>query len=147
MAKAKRSQRGPMIKAVGKGVLGAAGVSLLGIVLFALALKVLNLPDSVISIINQIIKILSVLAGSYLSVGVAGDKGAVKGALSGAGYMAVGLTSSMIIAGQLAAPLMILSDLALGGAVGALGGAILANMAPRTKNKTAKTARLSRKAA
>lgn len=136
MQKQKKKERNIAIaKSVAKGTSIAAGVSIAAIVLLALGLRVFNVPEEYITIINQVLKAASIVIGTIFGVGTGGQMGYVKGAAIGGSYMALGLGVSMMLSAAWFTPLSIVADLALGGAVGAIGGAITANMSPRVSNK------------
>ncbi len=139
MQKQKKKERNIAIaKSVAKGTSVAAGVSIAAIVLLALGLKVFNVPEEYITIINQVLKAASIVIGTIFGVGAGGQMGYVKGAAIGGSYMALGLGASMILSAAWLTPLSIVADLALGGAVGAIGGAVTANMSPKVSKKKTK---------
>ncbi len=111
-----------------KGVLTASLVSVASIAGFALALKAAPMTDTTILVINQVLKVVSILIGVLSAVGRGGAKGYLKGALTGGGYMVFGLGLSALASMQLPGVLTALSELAFGGAVGALCGAFAANL-------------------
>lgn len=132
------------VKAVAKGTTGAAAISIGVIVLFSLALKIFKIPDEYIGPINQILKAISIVFGTMMGVGRGGEQGYIKGALTGGSYMTLGMAASMLLSMQLLSPLSIVSELALGGAIGAISGAIAANLKPKTaKSAKTKTVRAS----
>ncbi|MBQ3214063.1 MAG: TIGR04086 family membrane protein [Clostridia bacterium] len=69
-----------------KGVLVAVCASIIGILLFAFILRFVFLSDTAIKIVNQIIKIVSVLFGVMVCVKKDKNKGLLKGALVGGLY-------------------------------------------------------------
>lgn len=125
------SKKVAIAKAVAKGTSLAAGISVAAIVLLALGLKIFDVPDEYITIINQVLKAASIVLGTLFGVGAGGESGYLKGAFIGGSYMAVGMGASMLATMQAMTPIAIVSDLALGGAVGAVSGALTANMKPK----------------
>ena len=60
---ARRARSGGALSAVLRGVLVAAAVTVLGVVLFALLLNWWDASDRAITAINQVVKFVSILAG------------------------------------------------------------------------------------
>ena len=140
MQKQKKRERNiALVKTVAKGTSIAAGVSVAAIVLLALGLRVFDVPQEYIAIINQVLKAASIVIGTLFGVGAGAQQGYVKGAAIGGSYMAAGLCASMLASSAWFSPLTIISELAIGGALGAIGGAITANLSPKpAKAKPAK---------
>ena len=122
---ARRARGGGALSAVLRGVLVAAAVTVLGVVLFALLLNWWDASDRAITAINQVVKFVSILAG-VMSALRAGDKGsAMRGACVGVLYMALGIACYCLLMGQSPKLTGYLADLGMGIAAGGLFGMIL----------------------
>lgn len=114
-----------------RGLLTAIGVTLLCVLLFALLMQWLKPSDNVIRIINQIIKLGSIFAGVYVTVGRNGENGLLLGAGVGLAYMLLGVLLYALLSGQQLPWTAYLSDIAMGVAGGGIAGAIVAGMRKR----------------
>ncbi|MGN0758814.1 MAG: TIGR04086 family membrane protein [Candidatus Ventricola sp.] len=122
---ARRARGGGALSAVMRGVLVAAAVTVLGVVLFALLLNWWDASDRAITAINQVVKFVSILAG-VTSALRAGEKGsAMRGACVGVLYMALGIACYCLLMGQSPKLTGYLADLGMGLAAGGLFGMIL----------------------
>ena len=122
---ARRARGGGALSAVLRGVLVAAAVTVLGVVLFALLLNWWDASDRAITAINQVVKFVSILAG-VTSALRAGEKGsAMRGACVGVLYMALGIACYCLLMGQSPKLTGYLADLGIGLAAGGLFGMIL----------------------
>ena len=122
---ARRARGGGALSAVLRGVLVAAAVTVLGVVLFALLLNWWDASDRAITAINQVVKFVSILAG-VTSAMRAGEKGsAMRGACVGVLYMALGIACYGLLMGQSPKLAAYLADLGMGLAAGGLFGMIL----------------------
>ena len=122
---ARRARGGGALSAVLRGVLVAAAVTVLGVVLFALLLNWWDASDRAITAINQVVKFVSILAG-VMSALRAGEKGsAMSGACVGVLYMALGIACYCLLMGQSPKLTGYLADLGMGLAAGGLFGMIL----------------------
>ena len=114
-----------------RGLLTAIGVTLLCVLLFALLMQWLKPGDNVIRIINQIIKLGSIFAGTWVTVGRGGENGLLLGAGVGLSYMLLGVALYALLSGQQLPWTAYLSDIAMGVAGGGIAGAIVAGMKRR----------------
>ena len=122
---ARRAKSGGALAAVLRGVLIAAVVTVLSVVLFALVLNWWDASDRAITAINQVVKFVSILAG-VTSAMRAGEKGsAMRGACVGVLYMALGIACYGLLMGQSPKLAAYLADLGMGLAAGGLFGMIL----------------------
>ena len=122
---ARRARGGGALSAVLRGVLVAAAVTVLGVVLFALLLNWWDVSDRAITAINQVVKFVSILAG-VTSALRAGEKGsAMRGACVGVLYMALGIACYCLLMRQSPKLTGYLADLGMGIAAGGLFGMIL----------------------
>ncbi len=114
-----------------RGLLTTIGVTLACVLLFALLMQWLKPSDQVIRIVNQIIKLGSIFAGVYVTVGRSGENGLLLGAGVGLGYMLLGVVLYALLSGQQLPWTAYLSDIAMGVAGGGIAGAIVAGMRRR----------------
>ena len=122
---ARRARSGGALSAVLRGVLVAAAVTVLGVVLFALLLNWWDVSDRAITAINQVVKFVSILAGVTCALR-AGEKGStMRGACVGVLYMALGIACYCLLMGQSTKLTGYLADLGMGLAAGGLFGMIL----------------------
>ena len=110
-----------------KGVLAAVAFTIIAVLIFAVILKSSPEAESAIPAFNVIIKILSVVLGSFFALKTK-DKGWLRGLLTGVGYMVLGFLVFSLIDGNFTISWGFLLDLALGAIVGAIAGIILVNL-------------------
>ena len=129
----RRSRRNPKTvwSRLLRGLLTAIGVTLLCVLLFALLLQWLKPSDQVIRIVNQLIKLGSIFAGVWVTVGRGGENGLLLGAGVGLAYMLLGVLLYALLSGQQLPFTAYLSDIAMGVAGGGIAGAIVAGMRRR----------------
>lgn len=107
-----------------RGVLGAVGVTLACILLFAFMMQWLKPSDGVIRVVNQLIKLAAIFVGVLLAVGTGGERGLLTGALVGFLYMLLGVVLYALLSGQQLPLTSYLSDIAMGVAGGGIAGAL-----------------------
>ena len=115
---------------IGKGAALAAILSVAAIFALALCLKAFPIPDALLAVINQVIKVGSVAAGTLLCVGRGGECGFFKGAATGTIYMLLGIALYQLLGGEGSTLLGSLCDVLLGGASGGIAGILSANLRP-----------------
>ena len=108
-----------------KGVLIASLASLVLMFLLALAARFINISDGVITAANQVIKVVSILLGTFIALRDGGT-GYITGLVIGFGYMALGLILFMAFAQTLLGTASLLGGLGLGAMAGLFGGMLLA---------------------
>ena len=111
-----------------KGLLTAVGVTIAGVAVFALLMQWLRPAESVVRIINQVLKLASIGAGVYVAVGKGCEGGLLRGALVGLVYMVIGVGMYALLSGQSAPVSAYLADLGMGVAGGGIVGMILSNL-------------------
>ena len=114
-----------------RGLLAAVGVTLACVLVFALLMQWMRPSDTVVRVVNQLIKLAAIFLGVYVMVGRGGDRGLMQGALLGLCYMVIGVGLYAILSGQQLPWTAYLSDIAMGVAGGGISGAIVQGM----KNK------------
>ena len=118
---------GRLLRGLGVSVL----TTLVGVALFSLLMQWVKPSDGVIRVFNQVLKLLSIALGVWSAVGRGGEKGLMRGAAVGLGYMGLGVALYAILSGQQAAFSSYLADLAMGVAGGGIVGMILSNISPK----------------
>lgn len=113
------------LRAVLKGVLVAASITVIGVAAFALILNWWNASDRAITAINQVVKFVSILAGVTSAMGAGESGGPMRGACVGVLYMALGILCYCLLIGQSPQLTAYLADLGMGLAAGGLFGMIL----------------------
>jgi len=111
-----------------KGVMAAALITVAGMLLLTGWVVLRGLNDNGIMIVNQLIKVLSVLAGVFISVGRGGEKGLLTGAAVGILYILIGYGLYCAIDGSSASAKVMAVEEAAGAVIGACTGVLLANM-------------------
>ena len=110
-----------------KGILAAVAFTIIAVLIFAVILKSSPGAESAIPAFNIIIKILSIVLGSFFALKTR-DKGWLRGLITGIGYMILGFLVFSLIDGNFSISWGFLLDLAMGAVVGAIMGIILVNM-------------------
>ena len=116
------------VKKILMGVMTAAVITIVGMVILTGAVILKGLDDGAIRATNQVIKVVSLLAGVGLSVGRGGERGLITGAVIGILYILVGYGLYSIIDGTHANAKIMAIEEAAGGLIGASAGVVLANM-------------------
>lgn len=115
-----------------RGSFIAVSISLMLILLFALLIKFLNINENLIMPINQIIKIVSIFFGVFLTFNFFNkNKGFIKGFLIGIIYTILAYLIFSILAGKFSFTLTSLTDMLFGGIIGGLSGIIVVNLKNR----------------
>lgn len=111
-----------------KGLLVSVAVTVAAVVIFAVIIGLTDLPDSVIRIVNQVIKVGAVFAGVYAAVPKGSDNAIRKGVVIGLVYMGVGVLLYALLSGQQLTVFSWLLDILMGIAAGGLSGMIVGSM-------------------
>ena len=111
-----------------KGLLVSVAVTVAAVVIFAVIIGLTNLPDSVIRIVNQVIKVGAVFAGVYAAVPKGSDNAIRKGVVIGLVYMGAGVLLYALLSGRQLTVFSWLLDILMGIAAGGLSGMIVGSM-------------------
>lgn len=111
-----------------KGLLVSVAVTVAAVVIFAVIIGLTDLPDSVIRIVNQVIKVGAVFAGVYAAVPKGSDNAIRKGVVIGLVYMGVGVLLYALLSGQQLTVISWVLDILMGIAAGGLSGMIVGSM-------------------
>ena len=117
----------PVLRAL-KGVMAASLITVACMLLLTGWVVLRGMNENGILIANQLIKVVSVLAGVWISVGRGGEKGLLTGALIGIMYILVGYGMYCAIDGSAASASVMAVEEAAGALIGACTGVLLANM-------------------
>ncbi len=110
-----------------KGSIFAVTCSLLLILLFALIIRFLAVPDNLIMPINQIIKIVSIFVGCMVAL-KGSNRGIFKGAVIGLFYTCLAFLIFSFLSGSITFEIASLTDIAFGTIIGALSGMLAVNL-------------------
>ena len=119
------------ISSVLRGVLTALIVTLLGVVVLALIIRWTTPSDTVVSILNQALKLLAIAGGCWLCLRKQADGALLKGALIGFIYMLLGVMAYAMLSGLPIQLNSYLADLGMGVAAGGLCGMIFPGMSKK----------------
>lgn len=119
---------------LGKGLAVAILLTLLGMALFAAAIIFLPVSDGALVVMNQILKVVSIFAGAAFAVGFGGRRGFAYGALIGLIYMVLGYALYCLLDGALVSPAQMTGEFLMGVVIGALSGAVIANLKMGKRN-------------
>lgn len=129
--------RTSVLLSIFKGFLAAALLTLAGMLLIAALAVAVSISDQTLSLLNQLLKIASILLGVRTAVGRGGSRGFVTGVVLALLYMAIGYFFYLVLGGGVWSFSGMLGEMLLGAAIGGTFGAILANLSPRRKRRKA----------
>ena len=111
-----------------KGTLIALCISLVLVLVFAFLLKFTNIPDTVITPINQVIKGISIFFGVFIGMKKSKELGLVCGLLIGFCYTIVAFLVFSILSGGFNFDITFLTDIIFGAVIGGICGIICVNI-------------------
>lgn len=114
-----------------KGLLIAVAFTLACMLLMAAALVALQMSDRLLTVLNQIVKLLAIAVGTCVAMPRGGSRGLLTGVEIALVYMALGYAMYVLLGGGSFAVGNMLGEMLLGSAVGAVTGAVRANLSPR----------------
>ena len=126
-----------------KGVAVAAILTFPGMLILALCVVFTPMGDATLTILNQLLKALCVFFGALFAVGAGGRRGFAMGAAVGLCYMLLGYGLYAALDGTETSLKMLAAEAAFGAALGAISGAICANLKPRRRSSARKRKRPS----
>lgn len=121
-------------RALIRGVLAAAAITLIGMLILSAAIIFVGMSDGLLRAMNQLLKVASVALGAYLGVGRGGERGLVTGAGIGGVYAVLGYALYALLGENGFQVPELLGELLLSVAAGATAGAVFANLKPSRKN-------------
>ena len=118
-----------------KGLLIAVALTLACMLLMAAALVALQMSDRLLTVLNQIVKLLAIALGTCVAVPRGGSRGLLTGVEIALVYMALGYAMYVLLGGGSFAVGNMLGEMLLGSAVGAVTGAVRANLGPKRRSR------------
>lgn len=116
-----------------RGLLTAVGVTLIGMAVIAALALLARVSDGLIMALNQMLKLAAIVLGALAAIGRGGERGFITGMALAMLYMALGYALYVALGGNAFAVREMLGEILIGAAIGAIAGAILANMRPRRR--------------
>lgn len=107
-------------------------ISLILVVIAAFAIKLFNISDSAIVIINQVIKGLSILIAGVICLKLP-HSGWLRGFILGLLYILLAFVVFSLLSGEFVFDLTLLNDAVLGGVSGLISGIIAVNIRKRSE--------------
>ncbi len=115
-----------------KGSLVALSISLVSILIFAFFIKYVAVPTNAIKPINQVIKGLSLLIGTFVALKKVDKMGLINGLLIGLAYTVLAFVVFSILDGHFEFTKSLVNDLLFGGLIGGICGVIAVNFRRKT---------------
>ena len=145
-SKTKRTSFVSYVKCALKGALVSMVFTVAIILLFALIIKETGMSDSVIAVINQVIKIGGIVAASYFAIRGTKLKQWLCGAMAGVMFILLNYLVFSLIEGMFGNVALLFSDLLMGLLIGMVFAIIVANFFNRSKapKKTPRKKRMSK---
>lgn len=110
-----------------KGSLVALSISLVGILVFAFFIKYVAISTDAIKPINQVIKGISLLAGTFIALKKVKQMGLINGLLIGLLYTVLAFIVFSILDGNFEFDKTLINDFLFGGIIGSICGVISVN--------------------
>ena len=129
-----KRRRAQAARALIRGVLAAAAITLIGMLILSAAIIFIGMSDAMLKVLNQVLKVASVALGAYLGVGRGGERGLLTGAGVGAVYAVIGYVMYALLGDNSFHVAELLGELLISIAAGASAGAIFANLRPSRKS-------------
>lgn len=122
----------PLLKSILKGSLIALCFSLILVLVFAFLLKFTDVPDSIITPVNQVIKGVSIFLGVFIGLKRSKELGLVSGLLIGFIYTIVAFLVFSALSASFSIDVTLLTDIVFGAIIGAICGIICVNIKKTT---------------
>ena len=126
-----------VLKSLALGLFTAVLVTLIAMLLLAAALVYLRFSDRLLTVLNQLIKLASIVLGVCAAVPRGGERGLATGVLLSLLYTGLGYAFYLALGGGSFAVGNMLGEMMLGAAAGAVTGAVRANLHPRARARSA----------
>lgn len=115
-----------------KGAMIALAISLVGVLIFAFFIKYVAIPVEAIRPINQVIKGISLLVGTFIALKKIEQMGLINGLLIGLAYTLLAFLVFSILDGNFEFDRTLINDLLFGGIIGGICGIISVNFRKKT---------------
>ncbi len=116
-----------------KGLLVAVATTLVMMAVVAALAVWLRMSDGLLTALNQVMKLASILLGTLAAVGRGGHRGFVTGMTLALLYMALGYAGYVLLGGSAWSAAGMLGELLIGAALGAMIGAVISNLPQRQR--------------
>lgn len=118
-----------------KGGITGLIVTIVSVLIFAILVKQFKLSDGVISAVNQMIKVMSILIAAYLAACNAPEKKVLAGTLAGVIFVVLGYLTFSLIESQFGKVTLLVADIAMGAVIGMLAAMIVTKLFANKKSK------------
>lgn len=120
-------------RSVLRGLGAAVGLTLIGMLILAALVVWARLGDRALIMLNQALKILAIGLGALMAVGPGGRRGLALGGCVGLIYIALGYGLTALSGLALVTARMLVIEMGMGLLLGALFGALAANLPARSR--------------
>jgi len=127
-------KRSAVLKSLLLGLLAAVLFSLAAMLALAAVLVYFHPGDQLVTALNQVIKVIAIVLGACAAVSRGSERGFATGLTLALVYMVLGYALYIVLGGAQFSFSAFLGELLLGSAVGAVTGAVRANMLPRRRH-------------
>lgn len=131
-----RTRKGTL-KSLLLGLLAAILFTLLSMLALSAALVWSQMSDGTLRLLNQLVKLIAIFIGTGIAVPRGGERGFVTGTVLALLYIILGYASYLALGGGSFSFGCMLGEMLLGSAVGAITGAVRANLNPRRRRTAA----------
>lgn len=114
-----------------KGTLTSISMCLVLVLIFAFILRFIAIPDSAIKPINQIIKCLSILFGSFMALKKNKQMGLITGLIVGILFTVISFLVFSLLDGHIELSKTLVNDIFFGAVIGAICGIIAVSVGKR----------------
>lgn len=124
----KTENKVPFFATLLKGSLMALSICLILILVFAFILRFVAISDSLIKPINQVIKTISILVGTFYGLKKCKDMGLISGLLIGLMFTIISFFAFSILDGNFEFGISLVNDCLFGSIIGGICGIIAVNL-------------------
>ena len=124
----KDNEKGAFFKGIIKGSVLSVSITIIAICVFAFLLRFIDINAGMITPINQAIKIISILFGSFVGLKKAKGKGLIAGFLIGIFYTIISFLIFSILNGSFCFDSSLIYDSLFGGIAGGIAGIVAVNL-------------------
>ena len=124
-----------------KGLLAGIATTIVFMAVLALFVVQFGMSDAALTVLNQTIKVCSIFIAALVAIRPGGQRGFMTGAAAGLMYMVLGYALYCILDGALVTVGLLAGEFLMGALLGAVSGAVVANLKPRKKMRRTRTAR------